>query len=259
VKVSRETDPRRWDARLRELGAHPLQAWAWGNLKERFGWQAHRLWMDGGEAAAQILIRPFRGLAAGYVPRGPLLSGEPDSDRRLVRAAIALARSRRSAFLRLEPDVLEDDPQRAALEAALHELRFRAVERTLQPRSSIRLDLARPSEKLLAGASKGHRACVRSAEREGVSVRVGTREAEVDLLHQMMQASQARKGFVIHSAAYYRVLWSAYGEDARLLLAVHDSEVIAASLILSFGRQAIYLAAGATRRGLDLHANPQLP
>ena len=255
MKVSRVTDARAWDDRLRELGAHPLQAWAWGSLKEQFGWQAHRLWVDDGLAAAQVLIRPFRGLAASYVPRGPLLSCEPEVDRRLIRAAIALARSRRSAFLRLEPDVLEDSPVRQALEAALEGQRFGQVERTLQPRSSIQLDLMSPGRQPLGAASKGHRACVRSAEREGVRVRVTTDETEVDRLHEMLRASAARKQFGIHTPAYYRALWRLYGDDARLLLAEHDGGVVAGSLIVAFGRQALYLAAGSTERGLRLHAS----
>jgi lipid II:glycine glycyltransferase (peptidoglycan interpeptide bridge formation enzyme) len=255
VKVSRITDQRAWDERLRETGGHPLQAWAWGSLKEQFGWQAHRLWINDGQAAAQLLIRPFRGLAAGYVPRGPLLSAEPDIDRRLVRAMASVARSARSAFLRLEPDVLEGSPGQQALVASLEGQRFGQVERTLQPRSSIRLDLGRPDWQPLAGVSKGHRACVRSAERDGVSVRVASSEDEVDSLHAMLRESAARKHFGIHTAAYYRALWRLYGDDARLFLAVHESEVIAASLIVAFGSQAIYLAAGATARGLELRAS----
>jgi len=255
VKVSRVTDARAWDDRLREQGAHPLQAWAWGSLKEQFGWQAHRLWVDDGRAAAQVLIRPFRGLAASYVPRGPLLSGEAELDRRLIRAAVALARSRRSAFVRLEPDILEDSPVRPALDAALEGQRFSQVERTLQPRSSIRIDLTGLGQQPLGGASKGHRACVRSAERDGVSVRPATDETEVDRLHEMLRATAARKQFGIHTPSYYRALWRLYGDDARLLLAEHGGEVVAASLIVAFGRQALYLAAGSTERGLRLHAS----
>lgn len=255
MKVSRVTDARAWDERLREVGAHPLQAWAWGSLKEQFGWQAHRLWIDDGRAAAQVLLRPFRGLAAAYIPRGPVLSGEPELDRRLMEAAIALARSRRSAFLRLEPDVLEDDPARPALEAALEGQRFGEVQRTLQPRSSIRLDLSDTGRAPLTDASKGHRACVRRAEREGVSVRVATDEAETDHLHEMLRATAARKQFGIHSAPYYRALWRLYGDDARLLLAEHEGQVVTASLIVAFGRQALYLAAGSTERGLELHGS----
>lgn len=255
MEVSQQTDPACWDERLRERGAHPLQAWAWGALKERFGWQAHRLWINDGDAAAQVLIRPYRGLSAAYVPRGPLLSGRPEVDRQLVAATVNLARSRRAAFLRFEPDVLHDAPDGAVLDAAVAGQSFRRVERTLQPRSSIRLDLDRADEELLAGFSKGHRADIRRAEREGVRVRTGDSESDVDVLHEMMRASQERKGFGIHSPGYYRALWHLFGGDGCLLLAEHAGEVVAASYTLAFAGQAIYLAAGSTRVGLDVRAS----
>ncbi len=255
MQLTRHTEAGAWDNLLHRLGGHPLQAWAWGSLKERFGWQAHRLSV-GDDAAAQLLIRPFRGLAAAYVPRGPLLGDDEVASAALVDALIRLARSQRAAFIRLEPDVLEDDAAATRrLAGALGGHRFRAVQHTLQPRSSIRLDVARTDEELLAGFSKGHRADVRRAEREGVRVRAGRTDADADVLHQMMRASQQRKEFGIHTPAYYRTLWRLYGDDAQLLLADHDGQPVAASLILAFAGHAVYLAAGATRAGLDVRAS----
>jgi lipid II:glycine glycyltransferase (peptidoglycan interpeptide bridge formation enzyme) len=93
MEVNHQTDAERWDERLRDAGGHPLQAWAWGALKERYGWQAHRLWLGDGRAAAQLLVRPYRGIAAAYVPRGPLLSGDGTHDRALVDELIRIARA----------------------------------------------------------------------------------------------------------------------------------------------------------------------
>lgn len=258
MRVSEQKDTQRWDAHLRTAGGHPLQASAWGFLKERFGWQAHRLWVDDGRAAAQLLIRPYRGVAAAYVPRGPLLSGNEATDAALLDGLIRRARSRRAAFLRLEPDVLQGAPFETGLRTILAEHGFRPVERTLQPRSSIQLELGHSDDELRSGLSKGHRADVRRAERSGVQVRVGTAEEDVEVLHEMMRATQQRKTFGIHTPAYYRALWRLFADDARLLLAEHDGEVLAATLVVAFGDRALYLAAGSTRRGLELRASHAL-
>jgi len=255
MEVSRQTDSNRWDARLREAGGHPLQSWAWGSLKEQFGWQPYRLWAGDGAAAAQLLIRPLRGIAAAYVPRGPRWSGDRRTDAALLAAIERLSRTKRAAFLRLEPDVIEGGEHDGPVRELLSDSRFRLVERTLQPRSSIVLDIARPDEELLAGFSKGHRADVRRAEREGVQVRPAASEADVDLLHEMMRATQRRKDFGIHTPGYYRAAWRLFGDDAHLLLAESEGVVVAASLVLAVGRQALYLAAGSTRRGLELRAS----
>jgi serine/alanine adding enzyme len=258
MRLSEQPDIRRWDAHLRTAGGHPLQASAWGRLKEHFGWQAQRLWVDDGRAAAQLLIRPYRGVAAAYVPRGPLLSGDEMTDGALLDGLIRRARSRRAAFLRLEPDVLEGAPSEATLRALLADRGFRPVERTLQPRSSIHLDIARTDDELRGGLSKGHRADVRRAERGGVQVRVGTAQEDVDRLHEMMRATQQRKSFGVHTPAYYRALWQLFADDARLLLAEQDGEALAATLVLAFGDKALYLAAGSTRRGLEMRASHAL-
>ncbi|HUG99680.1 MAG TPA: peptidoglycan bridge formation glycyltransferase FemA/FemB family protein, partial [Gammaproteobacteria bacterium] len=242
-----------WDELVAELGGQPFQSWAWGELKSDFNWQPHRLAAPRG-SAAQVLIRPYRGLAVAYVPRGPVLAHDQSLDDSLVDELVRLARSRRAAFLRLEPDVLEDDPAAAALDAALRRHGFRASARTLQPRSSIRLDLRPAEDGLLAGLSKGHRADIRRAERDGVTVRVGAREEEVDRLHQMLVATSARRSFGFHSAAYYRTLWRVFGDAARMLIAEHGGQVVAASLVLAWGQHGTYLVAGSTADGLEHRA-----
>ena len=252
MQASHVADRRAWDERLRVAGGHPLQSWAWGALKEEFGWQAQRL--AAGDARALLLLRPYRGVSAAYVPRGPLLSGSPDENQALIGELVHVCRRNRAAFLRLEPDVPLGGDGQQLLEALLAG-RFRRVERTLQPRSSIRLDLQRTEDQILAGLSKGHRADVRRAERSGVGVRVGAGDADIEALHAMMRETQRRKSFGIHTAAYYRRLCQLFGDDARLLLAEHDGRLIGATLSIAFGAQALYLAAGASRTGLDLRAS----
>ena len=243
-----------WDAFAAGSGAQPFQAWAWGELKGQFGWEPHRLSTSDGESGAQLLIRPFRGLSVAYVPRGPFPWTGGPVDERLVDHIVDLARSRRAAFLRFEPDVLQTDERAAELDAFLTAKGFRTAERTLGQRSSIRLDLGPSDDELFASFSKGHRADVKRAERVGVKVRVGKHESEVDQLHRMLVATTERKTFEYHTAAYYRMLWRLFGDSARLYLAELNDEVVAASLVLAWGDNGLYLFAGSTREGLDSRA-----
>lgn len=254
MAISVHTDAMAWDERVHRLGGQPFQSWAWGELKSRFGWQPHRVAAVDGDSAAQLLIRPYRGLAVAYVPRGPLAAPETAIDQALVGELVALARSHRAAFLRFEPDVLEDDPAADRLDRTLRRLGFRTAERTLQPRSSIRLDLRASETELWAGLSKGHRADIRRAERDGVTVRIGDREEDVDRLHEVLVATSERRSFGFHSAAYYRTLMRVFGDAARLMVAEHEGRVISASLILAWGERGIYLVAGSTAEGLEHRA-----
>jgi len=252
--TTNQHDPGTWDRLAADLGAQPFQAWAWGDLKGQFGWQPHRLSSADNASGAQVLVRPFRGLSVAYVPRGPFPAAEGPMDRSLLDEIVGLARSRRAAFLRYEPDLLQDDPRAAEVDAFLKSNGFRTAERTLGQRSSIRLDLSPSEEELFAAFSKGHRADVKRSERSGVTVRVGTDESDVDSLHRMLIATTERKSFEYHTAAYYRAMWSLFGDAARLYMAELNGELVAASLVLAWGDNGLYLFAGSTRAGLDSRA-----
>jgi lipid II:glycine glycyltransferase (peptidoglycan interpeptide bridge formation enzyme) len=254
TRVVSSGDAAAWDRFAMDLGAAPFQAWAWGELKGRFGWEPHRLETSDGRAGAQVLVRPYRGLSVVYVPRGPFPAVDGAIDERLIEETIDLARARRAAFLRFEPDVLQTDDRAAELDQALKARGFRTAERTLGQRSSIRLDLTPSEDELFAAFSKGHRADVKRAERVGVKVRVGTQESDVDQLHRMLVATTERKAFEYHTAAYYRTMWRLFGDAARLYLAEYNDEIVAASLVLAWGDTGLYLFAGSNRAGLDSRA-----
>lgn len=247
-------DPETWDRFAAGLGAQPFQAWAWGDLKGRFGWQPYRLSSADGTSGAQLLIRPFRGLSVAYVPRGPFPAADGPMDQALLDEIVGIARSRRAAFLRFEPDLLQDDPRAGELDSFLRARGFRTAERTLGQRSSIRLDLSPSEDELFAAFSKGHRADVKRAERDGVTVRVGTDVSDVDELHNMLIATTERKAFEYHTAAYYRTMWRLFGDAGRLYVAELNGQVVAASLVLAWGDNGLYLFAGSNRAGLDSRA-----
>ncbi len=259
--ITEYTDRDAWDALV---VAHPhghfLQSWAWGELKSQFGWTPVRVAIVApGEAtpraAAQMLVRSFIGLSVCYVPRGPLFAGEPGIDTALLDALRRLARRRRAAFLRLEPNVCEDTTESRTLHSFLQTAGFRTAE-PLQPRTSIHLDLAPEPDKLFAAFSKGHRADVRRAERTGITVHTGTDDAALDAFYGLMEATAARAEFAIHSRAYYRVAWREAGDDARLLLArTADGTAVAGFLVFAYGREGQYMYSASTADGLKSGAN----
>jgi len=243
-----------WDELVADLDGQPFQSWAWGELKSHFGWRPYRIIGTDGRAAAQVLIRPYRGLAVAYVPRGPVFSGDARIDEKLVNDAIRLARSKRAAFLRFEPDVLESDQAAGTVRSSLQRMGFKTSDRTLQPHSTIVLNLSPSEDQLMASFSKGHRADIRRAERDGVVIRVGSPEPDADVLHEMLVATNARKSFGFHSAGYYRQLLRDFGDAARIQIAELNGNPIGASLLLAFGRHGTYLAAGSNAAGLEHRA-----
>lgn len=255
--VIQHTDAATWD---RLVAQHPqghmLQSWAWGDLKQHFGWQPLRVAVTDGTsvAAAQLLIRPLYGLSVAYVPRGPLFAADEMLDRALLQVLQRIARRRRAAFLRLEPNVLETAESASQFHSLLQVNRF-MVAAPMQPQSSIHLDLTPVPDAVFAAFSKGHRADVRRAERTGVTVRVGLSEADLDTFYTIMQATGERQQFAIHARSYYQMAQRLFGDAARLLIAEQNGTALAAFLVFAWGREAAYMYSGSTEAGLKQGAN----
>jgi lipid II:glycine glycyltransferase (peptidoglycan interpeptide bridge formation enzyme) len=236
-----------WD---RFVAAHPyghfLQSAGWGRLREARGAGAHRLWRtdDAGRPAlgAQALVERRYGGRIVYVPRGPVSAPDdpalPDllADlRRLTDAAGALA-------LRLEPPW----PDTPATRAVLGTAGFREVE-PVQPASTVRLDLRRTEDDLLADMKQKWRYNVRLAGRRGVEVVEGG-EAELPTFAALVAITARRDDFSDRGEAYYRQVWQALGPAARLYVARWRDEVLAAIFVVHFGATATYLYGASSDR-----------
>ncbi|NNJ09729.1 peptidoglycan bridge formation glycyltransferase FemA/FemB family protein [Chloroflexales bacterium ZM16-3] len=247
-----------WDA---FVDAHPqgslLQRSAWGALKESAGWQPRRLAIlaaDGSLlAGALLLIRHQYGMAVAYAPRGPLFARDDAANLLLIGGLARIARRQRAIFLRLEPNLTEDQPEADATHTWLL-LQGLLPERTIQPRSSVHVPINRPAEAIFAGFSKGHRADIRRAERNGVAVRVGD-ESDIPTFYAIMRATGERAGFGIHSESYYRAAWKLFQPRSQLLLAEIDGRAVAAHMVFADARSGRYLYSGADEAGLKAGAN----
>lgn len=265
-----------WDAFvLHHPQGHLLQLTAWARLKSAFGWSVQRIAViapvkthmdtppDGAIpphprqpiilAGAQVLFRQRYGVSMAYVPRGPLLTGDTTIDTLLLATLTRSARQRRAVFLRLEPNILEDDPQADARHTWLLLQGFQPAV-PIQPHSSIHLDLTIPLERLFAGFSKGHRADIRRAERTGLQVRVGTAE-DIPTFTSIMQATGARAHFSVHTEAYYRRAYTLFQARSHLLLAEQETQVVAGHMVFADSHGGLYLYSGATESGLKSGAN----
>lgn len=264
-----EPDASGWDAfTASHPHGHLLQTSGWGALKQQVGWQARRVLVvgpAGPRAGAQLLLRRRLGLSAAYVPRGPLFDGRWDVNALLLAALDRVARSNRAVFLRLEPNLLEDDPRAGELHSALLAEGFRPAT-PLQPHTSLHLDLSLAPEQLLAAMSKGHRADIRRAAREGVAVRSGQGAADLAAFYTIMEQTGARADFAIHSRAYYQAAWELFGgtadrgpaEAVQLFLAEQNGATLGATMIFAWAGVGLYLYGGSTEAGLKSGANHAL-
>jgi lipid II:glycine glycyltransferase (peptidoglycan interpeptide bridge formation enzyme) len=241
-------DEAAWDAFVREHpNGHILQMAGWGRLKRAFGWQDVRLALDDGgviRAGVQLLLRRlprmrFLPAVAAYAPKGPLVDWRDEAQvRALLKALRRFCLRRGVVFLRIEPEAL-DDPD---LAARLRRWGWRPARRSVQPRTTVWVDLEADEETLLARMHPKWRYNVRLAARKGVVVREGGAD-DLATFTTLMTMTGRRQGFGIHEPAYYRLFWELFAPDghAVLLLAEHEGRPLAGLLIGQAAGRAWYL------------------
>jgi len=225
---------------------HLLQSWQWGQLKAAFGWQAVRVGIeDRGRlvASAQVLFRslplPFPCLSIAYIPKGPVLDfGNQETSEALLSAIHRLTCQKRAILLKIEPE-LPDGP---AVVRQLQACGFRPSQQTIQPHSTIHIDLRADLDEILARMKSKKRYNVRLAGRKGVLVREGTAD-DLSVFYDLIELTGGRDGFAVHSREYYETVYRLFVPPglARLFLATYHDKVIAGLMAFAFGQRAWYM------------------
>lgn len=229
--------PAAWDALVMAApDGHLLQSFHWGEFKARHGWSVQRVCvnLDGAFAAAQVLWRRTPLGPVGYIPRGPVSvpSGHEAALRKLMREVHRSGRARGAVFLKVEPNC--SDP------APLPHLGFRPSVQTVQPQVTLMIDLTVSLETLLRRMHPKTRYNIRLAHKKGVEVVRGDRR-DLPTFVRMMRETAQRQGFGVRPYAYYRDVLAFLGDNAELLLAKHEGEVLAGIIVAKFNGEAVYL------------------
>jgi len=223
---------------------HILQTSPWGALKARYDWSDARVGLNQEgkpRAGAQIL---FRQLPAGlgrlaYVPKGPLVDWDDESQtRQLVNALDEAARSRGAIALTFEPGMPDGPDQRERLRALdFHPAPFSAI----QPRRTLVVDISADEDDILMEMKSKTRYNIRLAGRKGVTVREGDTD-DVSTFTQLLEATADRADFGIHPPSYYEGAYELFVPRgwARLLLAEVENEPVAGLMVFALPPRSWY-------------------
>ncbi len=211
---------------------------------------------DGELLAAMLLVRSK---AAGvplpffYAPRGPVCA-----DPRSPALDLLIARAKREArkhggfFIRAEPNVPQDDKLWAD---ALRALGFHPTTHTIYPRGAWVTDLRPDEDKLLANMMTTWRQNIRAGGRKGVTVRVGSGEADLDAFYRLLKETGERDRFYVYPKDLFRDMLDHYSAEAAerdgtaemaLLIAEHEGTPIAAATVAVLGKWSWNLHSGSS-------------
>jgi lipid II:glycine glycyltransferase (peptidoglycan interpeptide bridge formation enzyme) len=239
------------------------QTWAYGAIHWGRDQLTHVVLKRNGKAvaAAQVRVMTLPAIRKGiaYLRWGPLcrLRDEPFDAEILRRMTAALKEEfveRRGLLLRVIPSTFENDSfaeQWKSTWAGLGLVRNEAehVYRTL------RLDLAPPLDQLRKRLNQKWRNCLNSAERNGLTVTVGSDITLYDKFLAAYQRMMARKQFdTTVDAVEFRKMQLELPEPQkmRILLCEKDGNTLNAIVISGMGDSGIYLLGATTEEGLNL-------
>lgn len=244
-EVSREAADPEWDRFVEGVaGGHHLQTGLWAQVKATQGWRPLRLCLrrDGQiVGGAQLLVRSLRVGAIAYCPRGPLL-GEDDPSQlgRLLDELASLARRQRILYFKVQPPVGREDMEEILLERG-----FVAGDMQVAPMATVRVDLRRPAEEILAAMRSATRQKIGKAQRKGVTVREAG-AAGLASFGRVLAATGRRQGFSPYPVDYYGEILRRFGDGQRaaLLLAEYRGQALAGAVIVGYGDTAVYKMGG---------------
>ena len=223
---------------------HLLQTARWGRFKSLTpDWDMARVVVGSADQAAAGALILFRRLPLGqrlaYVPRGPAGPWWEPAVADVLFPAMHRAACERGAFLlKVEPEELDGSPAGEALRRA----GFHPSTQTVQPRSTIWVDLAGAEDEIRARMKSKFRYNIGLAARKGVVVREGGPE-DVPAFGRLMRETGQRDEFGVHEVGYYLDAYRTFAEiDAcRLFLATYQERVIAGLMVFAYGQKAWYM------------------
>ncbi len=239
---------------------------AWLDLLSRlYGYPVHRLQTtnaDGtltGFLPVMAVRSPLTGRRIVSLPFSdccpPLVTSDAAASA-LVDQALTLAQAERARYLELRAGPV------AALEARSELTRSDLYSRWVVP-------LERDAQAVWGRVKSPAQRQVKKARKEGVSVHVAERLADMDAYHHLHLLTRSRKhGMPTQPQRYFRDLWETFGapgalSDAtsgqvRLLLAEHEGSVIAGMILLVSGATVRYAYGASDERYLRLGPNNAL-
>jgi lipid II:glycine glycyltransferase (peptidoglycan interpeptide bridge formation enzyme) len=112
----------------------------------------------------------------------------------------------------------------------------------MQPREILLLDILKSEGDILAGMKQKTRYNIKLAEKKGVKIYDSREEKYIEEFLRLVKIMSQRDKITSHPDAYYRKMFEIIpSEILKLYVAEYEGKIIAANLVLFFGKTATYM------------------
>ena len=244
IKLVEEKNKKNFD----DKALHPLQSWAWGNLRKsdrvkviRFGDYKKKELVNGYQITLHNLPRlPWK---AGYCPKSSIPSQEMFEEIKKV------AKREKAIFIKFEPNV------RSGLEFGKKMGLVKG--RALFTKFTFWLDLTKSEKDLLSGMKAKTRYNVRLAEKKGVRVIEDSSNEGFEDYWKLMEETTNRQAFYAHNREYHLKMWQEMKKagQAHLFKAMYKGKVLSAWIVFILNGVLYYTYCASSRDNRELMAN----
>ena len=236
------------------LASHPMQSWAWGEVREKTGVRVVRFGEYAGDALVAVYLMtvhklPKVPLYIGYVPR----SGIPSAS--VVSFMRSWAKKERIIFIKWEPYVQIEHGL-----ASMKELGMRRSPHPLFTEWNQEVDLAPSKEEILKSFRKTTRYSIRHAESLGVTVKEMSDDEGFQIFSDLYFSTANRQQYHGHTRRFHKTIWDTLGRAgiAHIYVAFYEGKPQAAFEIYTWHDRAYYPYSGSSPENRHVPATQAL-
>jgi lipid II:glycine glycyltransferase (peptidoglycan interpeptide bridge formation enzyme) len=233
---------------------HVIQSWEWGQFRRLNGLDLVRIGhYSGGKMveAYQLTFHPVGvlGQTVGYLPKGPM----PDRD--MIKALGDLGKSKKAAYIKIEPNVtIVEKPN---FENQLKKLGLSKSAKSLFTKYNFIIDLSKPKDTLMASFLPKTRYNIGVAQRKGVEVYESQEDADFEIYLKLYFDTTHRQKYFGHTPDYHKKIWATLkpANMCRLLIAKYEGKPLVAWMLFNFGNTLYYPYGGSSTEHREVMAS----
>ncbi len=226
---------------------HPLQSWAWGELRKSKRIKIIRL-----KEGFQISFHKIPKLpwTIGYCPKSKIPTATN------LKAIFKEAIKQKAIMVKFEPNIVANKTSLNKIYQLKNNF-FLVKGRPLFTKFTFWLDLTKPEEELMKAMKSKTRYNIRLARKKGVKIIEDSTLKGFQDYWKLMKETTRRQSFYAHNKAYHLKMWQTMKKSgqAHLLKAIYKKEVLSAWIVFIFNGVLYYPYGASSRKHRELMAN----
>lgn len=207
-----------------------LQTKEWATLRQTQGWKTH--WVD----EILVLEKPLPlGLSFLYAPEVDFYALNIQKNLSKIKE---IAKNSHSIFIRLDFLNKIDVIYGAKITKILKDYHFVKAFEEIQPEYRQIVDISKSEDQILAQMKQKGRYNIRVAQKHNIVVE---KSNNIKDFYQIFQETAQRDGFEVRPQKYFEKLVEVLGDNAALLVARLQDQILAATIVSFHGETASYL------------------